>query len=67
MGAPNRISLPGVVGAVALTTALYAAQSGPQVDDTALEYGATGEWVSYNVDWKEQRYNGTTPLPNAPQ
>ena len=44
--------------ALVLATWLSAAQSVPVVNDRALEYGAGGqEWISYNVNWKEQRYS----------
>jgi PQQ-dependent dehydrogenase (methanol/ethanol family) len=38
---------------------MFGAQSATEVNDVTLEYGAGGgqDWVSYNVNWKEQRYS----------
>jgi PQQ-dependent dehydrogenase (methanol/ethanol family) len=42
---------------------MVAAQSVPQVDDATLEYGSSGgDWVSYNLNWKEQRYSTLTQI-----
>ena len=59
MRARNMIFLLGTAAALALTTWLSAAQQSRQVNDDALAYaGSTGEeWISYNVNWKEQRYS----------
>jgi PQQ-dependent dehydrogenase (methanol/ethanol family) len=50
-------------GAVlALATWMSGAQQAPEVDDAALAYGVPGEWVSYNVNWKEQRFSPLTQI-----
>ena len=47
------------VGALGLTAWLGVAQQARQVNDEALaDAGRTGEeWISYNVNWSEQRYS----------
>jgi len=60
----NTIFLLGTAVALLLTTWLAAAQQSRQVNDEALEYaGSTGEeWISYNVNWKEQRFSPLTQV-----
>ena len=36
---------------------LQVAQGSLQVDDAALKTGSKTEWISYNVNWAEQRYS----------
>src|SRR5262249_9165645 len=53
-----------IVALFAATTGLFAFQQARPVDDAALaDAGKTGgDWITYNINWAEQRYSPLTQI-----
>ena len=61
---PGNFVVLGSIVTTCLTAFLVAAQEPRVVNDEALrgDFATGNEWVSYNVNWSEQRYSPLTQI-----